>query len=168
VNRTNFQFDLGTCGNLLQAPLSSRLDMGIHSLAKSKKGKANERSALDLSHRTREERERGRKTCHQYLVWTEECRLLETRFASLAPQLGEGGTAPYCLTSCARHEAEVGADGAKSGHYETSATEMFSGANNGAQRERSSLSCKLIETIEEDRELRHCFYSSPFMPHWQT
>ena len=43
--------------------------------------------------------------------------------------------------------AEVGADGAKSGHYETSATEMFSGANNGAQRERSSLSCKLIEAI---------------------
>jgi hypothetical protein len=137
--------------------------MGIHRLAKSKKGKANERSALDLGHRRRGERERERKTCHWYLVWTEECRLLETRFASLAQQLGEGGTAPRCLASCAGYGAEDGADGAKSGHYEMSATEIFSGANNGAQRERSSLSCKLIETIEEDRELRHCFHSSPFM-----
>lgn len=32
--------------------------MGIHALAKSKKGNANERNALDLGHRTREERER--------------------------------------------------------------------------------------------------------------
>jgi hypothetical protein len=142
--------------------------MGIHSLAESKKGKPNERSALDLGHRTREERERGRKTCHRYLVWTEECRLLKTGFASLGPQLGEGGTAPCCLASCTGHEAEVGADGAKSGHYQTSATQIFSRANNGEQMERSSLSCKLIETIEEDRELRYCFYSSPFMPHWQT
>ena len=153
MNRANFQCNLGTGGNLCQAPLSSRLDMGIHGLAKSKKGNADESSALDLGHRTREEREWGRKTCHRYLVWTEECRLLETRFTSLAPQLGEGGTAPYCLASCAWHEAEVGADGAKSGHYQTSATEIFSRANNGAHRERFPVS--LVSGLKQLRKIEN-------------